>query len=206
MGRYFGLFRQKTSNHPGSARDIRIGVSDLHIVVYQNSSWVASNRAVDDYLSIASHIRRGATLVRLRYPTPAIPRKFGFEEIGRDPLSHVDSLIAASCKCIDLSDYQIPSNVFPVIFAPNVERSQQLGLWSLEGPSSDTSATLTWLRNTLPVPVDYVIVLSDDVAAQTSDPDYPKVLAGLSSGMRLIATSYPDPFVKLYVSESRPDK
>jgi hypothetical protein len=159
---------------------------------------MASSRAVEDYLTIAGRIRRGSTFVRLRFPTPSIPRKFGFNEIGRDPLFHVDSFIASACKCVNLSDYQAPNNIFPIVFGPSVERPQQFGLWSLEGPTPDTAATLAWLRNTLPIPIDYVIVLEDETPDALASPTYQSVMKELGKGMRLIATSQPDPFVKLY--------
>jgi hypothetical protein len=133
----------------------------------------------------------------LRYPTPDIPRQYGFDEIGRDPLFHVDAFIAARCKCIDLSDYQAPNRIFPVVFGPAVERARQFELWELETPGTGTSQSVAWLRTTLPVPIDYVIVVSDDAAQQGSDPDYVKLLADLNEGMRLVATSRSRPFVKL---------
>ena len=157
----------------------------------------ASSRAAEDYLSVASQIKQGSRLVRLRYPTPDLPRQYGFEDIGRDPLFHLDAFLAARCKCIDLSDYEAPSGMFPVVFAPSMERGQQLELWGLEGPGSGTSRSVAWLRTTLPVPIDYVIVVSDETA-QGSNPDYAKLLDGLNEGMRLVATSRSRPFVKLY--------
>ncbi len=158
----------------------------------------ASSRAVEDYLSLANQIKPGSRLVRLRYPTLDLPRQYGFEDIGRDPLFHVDAFIAARCKCVDLSDYQAPSGVFPVVFKPGVDKGQQTGLWQLEGAGPETSASFAWLRSTLPVPIDYVIILSDDAAQQASNPDYARLLANLNTGMRLVATSRSRPFAKLY--------
>jgi hypothetical protein len=158
----------------------------------------ATNRAVEDYLSLASHIKPGATLVRLRYPTPDLPRQYGFEDIGRDPLFHVDAFIAARCKCIDLSDYQAPNLIFPVVFRPSVNRTQQYGLWGLQSPGPTASESFAWLSTSLPVRLDYVIVLADDDVRKASDPDYVKLLAKLNENMRLVATSRSNPFVRLY--------
>jgi hypothetical protein len=158
----------------------------------------ASSRAVEDYLSLAGQIRPGSRLVRLRYPTMDLPRQYGFEDTGRDPLLHVDAFIAARCKCIDLSDYQAPSGVFPVVFNPGVIKAQQIGLWQLEGPGPETSATVAWLRTTLPVPIDYTIIVSDDHAQEASNSDYSRLLANLNAGMRLVAVSRSRPFAKLY--------
>src|SRR5262249_17864732 len=149
-----------------------------------------SSRAVGDYMAIADKIRPGSAIVRLRYQMPALAEKYGFEGIPRDPLLHVDALIAARCKCVDLSDYQAPSLVFPTVFAPSVRRAQQYGFWwgSFEGPGVGTSETLAWVRTNLPVTIDYVILMSDD-AAHVTDPEYAKVLANLNAGMRLVTMS-----------------
>jgi hypothetical protein len=158
----------------------------------------ATNRAVEAYLSLASHLKPGATLVRLRYPTPDLPRQYGFEDIGRDPLFHVDAFIAARCKCIDLSDYQAPNLIFPVVFRPSVNRTQQYGLWGLQSPGPTTSETFAWLSTSLPVRIDYVIVLANDDFRKASDPDYVKLRAKLNESMRIVATARSNPFVRLY--------
>lgn len=70
--------------------------------------------AVEDYLAATRAIRRGAHIVRVRYPTPDVPERYGFQDIGRDPLFHLDSYVAVQCRC--LTDYQAPNKIFPIVF------------------------------------------------------------------------------------------
>jgi hypothetical protein len=171
----------------------------LGTLISTKTTLAETSRAVEDYLPVANQIPQGARLVRLRYPTPGIPQQYGFGNIGRDPVFHVDSLIAARCKCIDLTDYQAPSSVFPIIFRPAVDRGQQYVLWGLEGSHKGISDEVAWLRSSLPVPIDYLILVSDDAAQKASDPEYVDLLSKLDAGMRLIATSPATPFVRLYM-------
>ncbi len=158
-------------------------------------SVAAYSLAVDDYLSTLAGIRPGSTIIRLRYPTPDLPERYGYHDIGRDPLFHLDAYAAARLGCLDLSDYQAPSADFPVIFKSKVDHEKQFKLLRLENPSPDETADLDSIRHDLPLPIDYAIVVADE-----SSPAAPvaSTLANLDAGMRLIAQSRAPSFVRVY--------
>jgi hypothetical protein len=150
---------------------------------------------VGDYLAALTGIRPGSTLIRLRYPTPDIPERYGAHWVGRDPLMHLDAFTATQLGCIDLSDYQATTAYFPVIFNSRVDHDKQYELLGLEDIDQKEGAVLEGLRHDLAVPMDYAIVVADE-----SSPAAPlaKVIAGGDSGMRLIAQSPASPFVRVY--------
>jgi hypothetical protein len=158
-------------------------------------SVAAYSIAVDDYLSALADIRQGSTIIRLRYPTPDLPERYGFQGIGRDPLFHLDAYAAARLGCMDLSDYQAPSADFPVIFNSALDHDQQFRLLRLEDPSPDESADLDSIRHDLPLPIDYAIVVADESSPAAS---VARTTASLGAGMRLIAQSRAPSFVHVY--------
>jgi hypothetical protein len=155
----------------------------------------AYSKAVEDYLSALASIPPGSTLIRLRYPTPDLPDRYGFAGIGRDPLFHLDAYAAARQGFLDLSDYQAPSADFPVIFNPTIDHDKQFALYRLENPAPDESADLNIVRNELPIPIDYALVVADAASPAAS---LSKAITNLESGMRVIAQSPAPPFVHLY--------
>lgn len=185
----------------GSAR--RIAFLEAPFAVYVTACLVANliaassavhkyTVAVDDYLSATAVIPTGTSFIRLRYPTPDVPAKYGFHEIARDPLFHLDAYAALQCGCLDLSDYQAPSRIFPVVFRSDVPRNLQYDLWSLEGPGDSTAGILTDLRQGLPLPIDHVIVVED---ASSTDAGLEKVHQILDSGMKMIVNA---PLLRIY--------
>jgi len=158
-------------------------------------SLVDYSNAVDDYLSALTGIRHGSTIVRLRYPTPDLGQRYGFRDIGRDPLFHLDAYAASRLGCIDLTDYQAPTTDFPVIFNSRLDHEKQFKLLAFENPGEDEGTVLNSLRQDLPVPIDYAIVVAD---ASSAAVPVAKVITSLSSGMQLIAQSPAPPFVRVY--------
>ncbi len=158
----------------------------------------ATNRAVEDYLAAVGSIPEGSRLIRIQYPLPGLPERYGFAAIGRFPLFHLDAYIAARCRCVDLTDYQAPNKIFPIDFKPVMKDALRYNLWALEmqQPGNQAAKVVPWLRENLPVPIDYVILIADESA--TADPGFSQVLANLDSGMRLITTSHPSRFVRVY--------
>lgn len=172
-----------------------------NLAVTTHSLW-AYSAAVEDYLSALDDFPRGARIIRLRYPTVDVPERYGYHDIWRDPLVRVDSLAAARCRCIDLSDYQAATRIFPIVYKPAVDRSQQGG-WSLNfaGPNTHTSGLLAWLFENAPGPPDYVIVTEDRLSPQTAFdplPDFPRVLATLNEFGQITAKSLPSQLVRVY--------
>jgi hypothetical protein len=155
----------------------------------------AYSRAVEDYLSTTAGIRPGSNIIRLRYPTPDLPERYGFQEIGRDPLFHLDAYVAARLGCLDLSDYQAPTADFPVIFNAALDHDEQFKLLRLENPSQDEGPDLDSIRRNLPVPIDYAIVIADESSPAAS---VLKATASLDSGMRLMVQSTGPPFVRVF--------
>ena len=155
----------------------------------------AYSRAVEDYLATLAAIRPGSNVIRLRFPTPDVPERYGYLQIGRDPLFHMDAYGAATGRYIDLSDYQPPTTDFPVIFNSTLDHEQQFNLLSLEHPSQDETANLDAIRHQLPISIDYAIVVAD---ASSSAEGVAKVAAELDSGMQLIAQSPAPSFVRVY--------
>ena len=175
----------------------------LYVAVFLTANLVATAQSVadssdmiGDYLAQAGTPPRGARLIRLRYQTPDLGAKYGIGGLGRDPVFHLDGLIAARCRCIDLTDYEAPSEVFPVVFKTNVERGLQFALWGMEGPGAETSAQLDWLRARLPVPIDYALVVAN---ASSPAVGRDQVIANLTgAGMRLVSLPGKDAFVAAY--------
>ncbi len=149
--------------------------------------------AVEDYLAAIPVIPRGSHIVRVRYPTPDVPERYRYQDIGRDPLFHLDSYIAVQCRCLDLTDYQAPNKIFPVVFNRSITEVQAAALWSFEWPGPDMDQVLAGLESSLPVAIDYVIVLADP-----SSPGAAALFARLDSEMRRVGTSAGKPFVRVY--------
>jgi hypothetical protein len=185
-------------------RPIRTAVS-VYVACFLTGSLIsamlmnrAMSRAVDAYVGAAAAIPKGATFVRVRYPTPRAQTGFGFDGVPMDPLFHVDAYIAARRRAVDLSDYQAISRAFPVVYQPLLGRGYQYGLMSLEGPGTQGDALLTWLRNNIPWRIDYIIVLGEEDAPEAAKTDLAKVLADLNSSMRLVSPVDRDTFVRVY--------
>jgi hypothetical protein len=153
--------------------------------------------AADEYLSVANQLPSGSTLIRLRYPTPDAAARYGYQGARRNPLYHLDALAATVCRCIDLSDYEAISKVFPVVYRQKIAIDQQYGLWSLERPGPDALRTVTGLRQSLPVPIDFVLLVGDDHSPDALHSGMPEMMEYLGSNMYLLAVS-PNRLVRLY--------
>jgi hypothetical protein len=163
----------------------------------------AYSAAVGDYLSALDEFPRGSRIIRLRYPTPDIPERYGYHELDRDPLLSVDGFAAARCECIDLNEYQALSRIFPVVFKDTVDRTNQQGWWmNFRNPNRDTGELLDWVLTNPPGPPDYVIVVADRFSQLGGlDPpaDFAEVMATLNEhGLELTAKSRTADFVRVY--------
>jgi hypothetical protein len=154
-----------------------------------------SSDLIGDYLAGAGQPQRAASMIRYRYPTPDLPARYAIEGIGRDPLFHLDALIAARCRCLDLSDYEALSETFPIVFRSNVDRGLQFALWGMEGPGANASDQYDWLSSKLPVPIDYVVIVADSSSPPAGRD---KLRTNLSSGMRMVSHPGKDGFVEAY--------
>jgi hypothetical protein len=155
------------------------------------------SNAATDYLSVANLIPAGSTFVRLRYPTPHVPEQYGYEGIGRDPLSHLAGLAAARRGLVDLSDYEAVTKIFPVVFKKAIDPGWQSSLWAMEGPDSGAAESFAWVNRNLPKPIDFVLVIGDQNSPEAVRSGMAKMLGYLDSNMRLVATS-PDRLFRLY--------
>ena len=157
-----------------------------------------TSRAVEDYIAATDLIPKGATFVRLRYPTPLAIERYSLRAMGRDPLFHLDAFSAARIGSIDLSDYETLNPVFPVAQRTRIAPAQQMALWGLEGPDERTADTLAWLCDSLPVPVQYVVLVAEDESPENRNPGLGAVMKWLDSNTRLFATSRGTTFVRVY--------
>jgi hypothetical protein len=86
------------------------------------------------------------------------------------PLLHVDSFVAAGQNSVVLSDYQAITRTFPIAFQPSFSPDQQRTLQLLDAAQTVPLEDLQQLFHTLPVPVDYIVVVGDssmDTARET---------------------------------------
>jgi len=159
----------------------------------------AMSNLAQDYLAIVSRIDPRSTLVRLRFPAPELPRKYGYDNTARDPAFHLEALEAARKQSIDYTDYEAPSHIFPVVYKTYVDRGQQAVLWGLEGPGQDAAKQVHWLGETLPKPIDYVLVTGDIDSPGAIEAKMATTIADLDSTMRPVAIS-PGRIFRLYRS------
>ncbi|MDQ6706168.1 MAG: hypothetical protein M3Z85_09385, partial [Acidobacteriota bacterium] len=154
--------------------------------------------AARDYLSSMALIPKGATFVRVYYPMPRVAAQFGFRDVPFTPLFHTDAYAASTRGLIDLSDYQAASGLFAVVYDPAIDTAHRYALWGLENPANKNFENLKWLRETLSIPIDYVIVVGDETSADAKATDMDKTLAALNATMRLLPPAAPRPFVRVY--------
>jgi hypothetical protein len=119
-----------------------------------------TSHAVEDYIAATDRIPKDAVFVRIHYPTPRTTERYGMTMMGRDPFFHLDAYSASRRGSIDLSDYESLNPIFPLALKPRIDIGQQSALWAMEGGGD--AASLAWLRKTLPVPIDYAVLVSDD--------------------------------------------
>lgn len=153
--------------------------------------------AVGAYLSSMERIPPGATFVRVYYPLPSVAAQFGFQDVPFTPLFHTDAYIAATRGLTDLSDYQAASGLFAVAYDPAIDTAHRYALWGLENAANKNFENLKWLRETLPIPIDYVVVVGDETSADAKATDMSKTLAELDATMRQLPRD-PDSFVRVY--------
>ena len=110
---------------------------------------------------VLARIPAGRTAVRLRFPTDRFRVGAGYDGVALEPLLHVESRSAAEGEWVNLTDYQAAAGIFPVVFGKRFEPWHRYELWGLEGATGEAMKTLDVLWCTLPVEVDYVIVIGD---------------------------------------------
>jgi hypothetical protein len=164
-----------------------------NLAVTRHALWTTSH-AVEDYISATDRIPKDAVFVRIHYPTPNMSDHYGLADMGRDPFFHLDAYSASRRGSVDLTDYEGLNPIFPLGLRPRVTDSQRFVLWSMEGAGSDVAKSLAWLRESLPVPIDYVVVVSD---GGPGTPELGAFTASLESEMGLFAAS-PGNLVRIY--------
>jgi hypothetical protein len=152
-----------------------------------------TSRGVEDYIAATDRIPANAIFVRIRFPTLTTNQRYDFIAQGRDPFLHLDAYSAARRGSIDLSDYEAVNAVFPLTLRPKIGENQRSSLWAMEGPGEDVAESLKWLSATLPVPIDYVVLVSEPPYT----PGLARLNTQLESEMKLFAKSS-DGFVKVY--------
>lgn len=178
----------------------------LFVSFFVAANLLATRTAVQDlsdaaapYFAAASPISPRATFVRLHYPTPGAPAKFGYAGMGVDPLFHLDGLVAARRDAVDLSDYEAITKLFPLVYKSSVDAGQQSTLWAFEGPGPDGVASLKWLDENFSVPIEYVVVVGDANSPEAKTRGMHEMLQYLDGHGRLIGSS-PDSLVRVYLN------
>jgi hypothetical protein len=145
----------------------------------------ATSDAMDTYLTAMDRMEPGSRFVRMYYPAPEMERRFGTGNLAFHPLLHADALAAVRRHAVDLSDYQAAAGTFGVDYKPEVGEGQRYTLWGMEGPGADGVKSLEWLRGSLPVKIDYAVVMGE------APPD-------LGAGAKLAAVNRGAAFVRVY--------
>jgi hypothetical protein len=174
---------------------IYVGVFLIGNLVVTSQTLSDSSDLIEDYLAGAGQPHRTESLIRYRYSTPDLPTRYAIEGLGRDPVFHLDALIAARCQCLDLSDYEALSEVFPIVFRSNVSRGLQFALWGMEGPGENATEQYDWLRTNLPIPIDYVVVVADGSSPHAGRD---QLIASLTSGMAIVTHPAKDSFIEAF--------
>jgi hypothetical protein len=91
-----------------------------------------------------------------------------------------------------LSAYQPATGTFSVAFRPAIDSGQSGSLWAFESPDAQSWASLDWLRNTLPVSIDYVVLFGEQVPAERE---------GCGT---LVSTGPGSPFARIYHCQPPP--
>lgn len=151
----------------------------------------ATSEAAGEYLQVMDQLPVGARFVRLLYRTPELNQRSGTDQLGFNPLQHLDELGAVRRHAVDLSAYQAATGTFSVVFRPAVDEGQSSSLWAFESPDAQTWASLDWLRANLPVSIDYVVLFGEQVPPELE-----------ARGTRA-STSSGKAFVRIYKLRSR---
>jgi hypothetical protein len=163
----------------------------------QRCNTASVSSAIDAYAAAMERIPAGSTLVRVLFPTDRARARFGFQDVVSNPLYHIDALVAAQRRLIDLSDYQAGRELFPVHFSNRMPDDLRHPLWMLEGGPTDTAPVLRRVLNECPIPIDYVVVVGDRPPADRA-PDFNATLQELDSRMDLFAVDSTNTFVLVY--------
>lgn len=173
----------------------------LFVVACLSNAYVVNrgaSRLIDDYLGALRAIPAGSTFIRIRYNIPHARDQYGIPgDIPADPLYHRESEAAAAQRALNLSDYQAPNSIFPVILKPVFSGEQQQTLWNIENGGNDGVKRIKMLLETLPVKVQYVVVLGEASAPEPND--LKDLLALLTSrGMQQVSAAGNETFVRVF--------
>lgn len=144
---------------------------------------------VETYSAVAGRIPPRASFVRLRYPSPELAERYSYAGAGRDPVFHLDALMAARSYSLDLSDYEALTKIFPLVYKSYLEPGQLSGLWSFEGPDPDSPKTISWIDENFPVPIDFVLVVGDADSEAGARMGMPQMIEYLDSKMRRVVAT-----------------
>ncbi|HXS94304.1 MAG TPA: hypothetical protein VN736_06845 [Candidatus Limnocylindrales bacterium] len=161
----------------------------VNTVATQQTAAAVSN-ALGDYLAVANQIPEGATFVRFRFPTPQLQERYNIVSIGRDPIFHLDAIVAAKRGAIDLSDYEAIVGIFPLLYKRSLNRDYLSTLWGFEGPDPAVQKSFDWVSENFPARIDYALLVGDTDASRAMG-------SHLEATMQLAADS-PSHWFRLY--------
>jgi hypothetical protein len=146
------------------------------------------NDAVAPYLATTSQIPTNASLLRLFYQAPNAPALYGYDPANRFPFIHLDSFVAAAGYNINVTDYESPTELFPLVFKKNA-RDFRYQLWGFEGPGPGDEKTLSWVVDNFPKPLDFILIFGDESSDIAKQQGMPRMAAWLNANMQLVSTS-----------------
>ncbi len=154
------------------------------------------SRAADEYAAALAAIPPHSTFVRLRYQSRDARRRLNFDSSPSEPLMHLDAWYAARNQCIDLTDYQALNRLYAVTFRRfTITGEQQNWLFLSEDGEAHGFAPLRRALETVPVRIEYVVMLGDEGAEATRASDFRQAAAWLDAAARLVSRNS---FVRVY--------
>jgi len=109
---------------------------------------------------------------------------------------HLDAWYAARNQCIDLTDYQALNRLYAVTFRRfTITGEQQNWLFLSEDGEAHGFAPLRRALETVPVRIEYVVMLGDEGAEATRASDFRQAAAWLDAAARLVSRNS---FVRVY--------
>jgi hypothetical protein len=154
----------------------------------------------DSYIALLDRIPQRSTIVRLNYMFADSSQAGLPDDLLTLPFLHLDSYAAGVRGSAELNDYQAILGTFPVAFNSAFSADQQRLLQLLDAVQIMPPEDLRRLFASLPVPVDYFVVLGDSAA---NDGGRGTDLAGAvslieASGKREIFAGGPSRLVRIF--------
>jgi len=153
----------------------------------------------DSYIALLDRIPQRSTIIRLNYMFPVSSQAGLPDDLLMLPFLHLDSYAAGVHGSAELNDYQAILRTFPVVFKPAFSADQQRLLQLLDAVQIMPPEDLRRLFVSLPVPVDYFVVLGNFATNSGRGTDLAQAVSFIeASGKREVFTGGPLRLVRVY--------